>query len=259
MQTPHTRATITKALAFPLVIVAALLAPVHAQPSKKPLLSEVIRATLEKEGADAARKRYQQIAREQKDEYEFDYAALVEHGGALIKAGDVARGAVLIEIAADAASLRAGPAPAPPAAERRAPLRTSRAAEEAAARRRTLEALGPARADLGRFHGVYGDPKAQRTPRNFSVDQTCDGHVRIGAMWGDVAPWVLKSVSDTAFASAWEDPSLPHPLRVTFHTDASGRAAAMSHNILSNEDQLTRLERLGDLPKGYAQDCSPPK
>jgi hypothetical protein len=127
--------------------------------------SEVIRATLEKEGPDAARKRYQQIAQKQQNDYEFDDAALVEHAGVYMKAGDVPWGQVLLEIAAEAATLLVGPAPTPPAREPRTRPRPRRETEEAAARRRTLEALGPGRSDLGRFLGVYGDPKAQARPR----------------------------------------------------------------------------------------------
>lgn len=104
---------------------------------------------------------------------------------------------------------------------------------------------GAPRDDLARLVGVYGDPNAQeRLPRNFFVDQTCDGRLRFGAMWGDVAPWVMKSLSDTEFEQAVLQPYETEPIRLEFHLDADGRAEGLTHTF----GQRSRIRRLGDLP-----------
>lgn len=105
--------------------------------------------------------------------------------------------------------------------------------------------LGSA-AHLDRFAGVYGDPAAQdRLPRNFFVDQDCDGQLRFGAMWGDVAPWVMKPLSDLEFEQAVLQPYETEPIRLEFHVDASGRVEGLTHTM----GQEARIDRLGDLPE----------
>ena len=247
---------------FPLLFLLLPLAAAAQQPTR-PLLSEAIRMTLEEEGAEAARLRYREIARDHRDAYEFDLQGLGELGTRYFQTGDMVRGQVVIEIATEVAALVAGSPPVPSAAPRPAPARPRRETGEEAARRRSLEILGPGRDDLARFQGVYGDPEAQdqaTVPRNFFVDRTCDGHLRLGAAWGDVSPWTLKSISETEFVEGFIPDGQPAAIHIRFQLSADGRPTGLTHNLnevwaLAGEPARTRIARLDGLPPEWAPDC----
>lgn len=117
--------------------------------------------------------------------------------------------------------------------------------------------LGEARDDLGRFYGIYGDPDDD-TGRDFFVaparrpeyaeSQLPDGYLMVGAMWGDVAPWYMKSVTDTRFVQAWTNPGAK-PVIVEFETGAKGEAQALEFGSVLED--FGRLERLDDLPENW--------
>lgn len=248
-------------LAVPPLFLPLLFAwPACAQvAARRPLLSDAIRTTIEKDGADAARRRYQEIAQDQPNAYEFDLKALVDLGSAYIQRGEMEKGQVIFEIATQAAMVVSGvPPEAAAAATRPARATARRETGEEAARRRTLALLGPGRDDLKRFHGVYGDASAQdRSPRNFAVEQSCDGHLRFGAMWGDVMPWTMKSVGDAEFVQGATGPGQTTPIRIRFEVDGDGRAQALTHNMTDLGLPL-RATRLGDLPTAWVPDCRRP-
>lgn len=120
-----------------------------------------------------------------------------------------------------------------------------------AKRERAQNDLGPSRKDLARFHGVYGDPAQQeRTPKNFFVYEMCDGHLQFGAMWGDVAPWVMKSVDDKIFVQARLQPGEEKALRLEFQVDSDGKVQAVAHSLDWRESPLVRL---GELPNYFTE------
>ncbi len=103
---------------------------------------------------------------------------------------------------------------------------------------------GPSRKDLARFYGIYGDPKNEDgMGQKFFVYETCDGRLLFGGTWGDVAPWVFRSVSDTVFES------LPAGgigrERLTFQVGWNGKAHAVAHTLKWKKSPLILL---GDLP-----------
>lgn len=218
---------------------------------EKPLLSDVIRATLENEGAAAADRRFSEILRDERDDYRLDMEGLSNLGAEYMKKGDMATAQVVFEMVPrlyeETYAVPEGFEEPPPVAERAA------AAESQPVRRDQ----GPLRDDLARFVGVYGDPaKQEQTPHNVFIDQTCDGRLRLGAMWGDVAPWVMKSLSDTEFEQARLQPYETEPIRLEFDVGADGRAQALTHTDLTHpERSMTRAVRLGDLPEWF-DDCS---
>lgn len=59
------------------------------------------------------------------------------------------------------------------------------------------------------LHGVYGNPSrpSGRAGRKFFVSETCGGQLAVGAMWGDVAPWILTRVSGDEYK--WHRPLAP--------------------------------------------------
>lgn len=118
-------------------------------------------------------------------------------------------------------------------------------------------ALGEPRQDLERFHGVYGSPDEPN--RNFFVAQAQNramegreippGYLMIGAMWGDVAPWYMKSVGEYRFEQQWTNPGA-EPLVVEFETDEQGNAVAMRFvsGFLADRGEV---QRQGQLPEGW--------
>lgn len=115
--------------------------------------------------------------------------------------------------------------------------------------------LGTPRDDLQRFYGVYGVAGERR---NFFVSEASasagenpvpPGYLMVGAMWGDVQPWHMKSLSDTRFEQAYVGQYQDSPLVVEFHTDGDGNAVALTFSGMF-EDR-GRLERIEDLPEGW--------
>jgi hypothetical protein len=119
--------------------------------------------------------------------------------------------------------------------------------------------LGEPRDDLARFYGVYGDP-LDPNGRNFFVTEAVTppfaeqapqippGYIMIGAMWGDVSPWYMKSLSETRFEQQWVF-SGAEPMIVEFELNDSGQAIALSFVTVFAD--RGRLERIGDLPDGF--------
>jgi hypothetical protein len=118
--------------------------------------------------------------------------------------------------------------------------------------------LGEPRDDLERFYGVYGDP--DNPGRDFFVKEAeapiwmerlniPPGYLMIGAMWGDVAPWYMKSLSETEFEQGIVPGHQEEPLMVTFEFGEDSTAVALTFETMF--DDRGRLERLGDLPEEW--------
>ncbi|MDZ7842401.1 MAG: hypothetical protein U5R46_16500 [Gammaproteobacteria bacterium] len=115
--------------------------------------------------------------------------------------------------------------------------------------------LGEPRDDLERFHGVYGDGASNRNffvtaaePPRYSEQEIPPGYLMIGAMWGDVAPWYMKSLSETRFEQQWVNPG-GEPITAVFEVDGDGKARALVFETVFAD--RGRLERVGDLPEGW--------
>jgi hypothetical protein len=119
--------------------------------------------------------------------------------------------------------------------------------------------LGEPRDDLARFYGLYGDP-SDPNGRNFFVTEAVTppfaeqapqippGYIMIGAMWGDVAPWYMKSLSETRFEQQWTMAGM-EPIIVEFELDNDGNAIAITFE--TGFADRGRLHRIGDLPEGF--------
>lgn len=115
--------------------------------------------------------------------------------------------------------------------------------------------LGAPRDDLERFHGVYGDGDsgkeffvaAAKRPE-YAEERLPPGYLMIGAMWGDVAPWYMKSISETRFEQQWVNPG-GEPVIVEFDVDGRGNARALVFDTVF--DDRGRLQRRRDLPDGW--------
>lgn len=118
-------------------------------------------------------------------------------------------------------------------------------------------ALGEPRTDLERFFGLYGNP--DDTLRSFFVSEAelgpdferelPPGYMMIGPMWADVAPYYMKSVSETEFEQQWVSEFQKEPLVAVFEVSEDGKAVALTFKTIF--DDKGRLERLKDLPERW--------
>ena len=236
----------------------ALPTALAGQPSAKPLLSKEIHAVFQQRGAAAARERYEVIEAKHQDDYLFDLQGLMEIASGYSRAGDVESAHIMFGIAqrVSALEMKRSPVLGGIAAMLDSAARedSANAAAEAKqpARRAAPVDLGPPRTDLARFFGVYGDPAQQKTPRNVFVTRTCDGRLMFGAMWGDVAPWTMRSLGDRRFVQAWKTYEDEELIRLEFHLGDARKAAALTHTLTFGKGPA-RVQRLGDLPEGWEQ------
>jgi len=120
--------------------------------------------------------------------------------------------------------------------------------------------LGPPLASPERYYGVYANPatpnrewfvtEAKRPEYADRAPEVPPGHLAIGAMFGDVAPWYMRTLSETTFEESWVPDSQPGPVTVEFELDGEGHAVAMTFTgeMFPSEG---RLERVRDLPEEW--------
>lgn len=202
-----------------------------AQTDTKRLLSDEIRAVLESDGPEAAKRRFDEIVPDQADRYEFDMQGMSELAMEHMQAGDMQSGQVVYEMVATLTRVQMEEYMPGVAAAARAQQEADReAARQAQANRNEQVKIdrGPARDDLERFAGEYGEPDKQGAgARNLVVGWTCDGYLWLTASWGDASPWHLESVSETKF-----EHSGPHlAFKIDFEVDDSGAPIAMNHDL----------------------------
>jgi hypothetical protein len=120
--------------------------------------------------------------------------------------------------------------------------------------------LGPALDEPGRYFGVYAAPErpargwfiaeAKRPAYAERAPEVPPGHLMLGAMFGDVAPWQMKTMSDTQFEQAQMGPGQTEPVAIEFRFDAAGQPTAFRFTGgVPGYDAW--LERTGDLPEGW--------
>lgn len=134
------------------------------------------------------------------------------------------------------------------------------AAEDATSPAPDGSSLGPALADPERYYGVYAEPgrpgrawfitEATRPAYAERAPEVPPGHLMLGAMFGDVAPWQLKTLSRTEFVQAYPGSGQSEPVAIEFRLDANGEAAAFRFTAAALGDDEW-LERTGDLPDGW--------
>ena len=228
-----------------VVVAAAMLvsaAPAAWQTASKPKLSEAVRAAIDREGAEAAERRFAEVYPAKKDAFELDAGGMAELMMEYTQRGDQKAAQAVMNIFMKATeAVHLGDVAPSSTPENAAPARSAEPVEK-----------GPKRKDLARFFGVYGDPGEQHgrtAPHNFFVNESCDGNLQLGGLWGDAAPWIMRSESDTVFVQMRLSEFDRVALRLEFQIGPDGRATAAIHNIHWRKDNP--LIRLGDLPAGY--------
>lgn len=79
------------------------------------------------------------------------------------------------------------------------------------------------------------------------MSESC-GYLEVGATWGDVALWSMRSVSETVFTESYPNPGAK-PLEVEFRKTSDGSAEALIHD---GEFIESPLARVGELPEGWS-------
>lgn len=242
------------------MLTLATTASLSAQ--DKPLLSDEIRAVMERDGAQAAQQRFNEIFPGHKDEYTIDMEGLAAIAQERAQAGDYqaaqAISTMAAAIAQDMLAARglgggaATPTPTPAPSQR--PSEPSRS--QPANRRdapSVRDVMGEPRSDLQRFVGMYGDPAQQGgTPHNLYAAVRCDGYLVIGATWGDAQRWDMRSTSDLAFEAELFGGRMVH---VTFQMASDGTPESLTHDV---EGLDSPLQYVGPLPEGFGGKCLQP-
>lgn len=120
--------------------------------------------------------------------------------------------------------------------------------------------LGTPLAEPERYYGVYAtetEPNrswfvaaAKRPPYAEQAPEVPPGYLSLGAMFGDVMPWHLKTLSATDFVQAYPGPGQAEPVAIRFELDTEGRAAAFTFTQGAYAPP-GRFLRVGDLPDGW--------
>lgn len=237
----------TLALTALILHTAALEAT--AQEESKPLLSEEIRRVLEADGPGAAQRRFDEIFPDEADRYQIDMQAFGKLASGRMQAGDLESAQVLYGMLSTLGQAQAAELMPEVAAAAAAQKEADREAAEASPTPQgPPPELGPARDDLERFAGDYGEPDKQGPgARNLYVGWTCDGYLFMGASWGDAVPWALKSVGETKF----EHSGPYRSFTVEFEVDESGQPIALTHDM----EDLELPSRLESVPPPWEPEC----
>ncbi len=119
--------------------------------------------------------------------------------------------------------------------------------------------LGERRDDLERFFGLYGEPgrgqffvtSAKRPKHAEKAPEIPPGYLAIGAMWGDIAPMNMKSLSETKFEQVDLGdfaPDTPNVAEFELGPDGNPVALAFTSGSFS---EFGRRVRIGDLPEKW--------
>lgn len=236
-----------------------LAPPLRAQDALKPLLSEEIRGVMERDGPEAAERRFHEIFPTEKDAWEVDIQGLAALGTGFMQKGDMAAAETVLTMVASITqeTMAAGGLglPTPPRSTASGSSRgtgnasaSANASANASATATTSRGpdLGPARTDLARFVGEYGDDPMRR----LWIAVGCTGHLVGGTTWGDASPWWLTSLGDTQFSYSdqWQS------VEISFETESDGEAVAMQHNVEGLSGRLSRVP----LREEWGKECITP-
>ena len=228
----------------------------------KPLLSEAIRKAIDSKGIEAAKKQFAEMDQSQREKYNIDMQGISELTNAYVQAGNMEAAGAISEISAPflqdmitKTMNQYSPELSEKMKEQQQAEKKRKAKEheeemEHREQERIVNFQGQPRDDLKRFTGLYGDPGDPN--RKLWVTVSCDGYLVSGAMWGDIAPWWMKSVGDNVFT--YQDSF--SKLKMEFETDANGMAVSMKHDL---EHLKSPLKRLGPLPDDFDPCMERPK
>ncbi len=242
-------------LSFLVALLAALPLPPESVLARQapPPLSDTIRAVLDRDGAEAARRRFAEIYPDQVEDYAVDMKAMADLGAEYMQAGDMARGQAVMEMvstlarASIAENLPASMSAPSPAGR---PDRRQAAEERAPRETRRAPAPNPLADDVAlRYEGVFADPDESDPNRRFFIARDpCGPQLMFGAMWGDAENTYLSISSDGVLAQPPEQVRYGRPLRIDVSFGPDERAQRLT---VDADWAPGALVRQGDLPEGW--------
>jgi hypothetical protein len=249
---PTLRAALAR-LALVLAVTTVLAAPASAQDAPA-TLSQAVREALTLQPPDSVLNRFMAELESGEYTYRVDLDSLTAMGMALMQEGETEKGVAVMGIASAAAQFQAT-AMFPEELRRAMEAPPEEAAEAEPSNSGPVGVedpdvdLGPARDDLERFHGLYANPE-EGPNRAVFLMTGCRGRLEAGAMWGDVAPWEMRSEGDTEFY--WPGSSFAQPFRIEITVGPDGRGRTIHHDM---DFVSTPLERIGELPREFVPRC----
>ena len=245
---------------FFLIILVYLSAPAFLTAQEKLLLSESIKKEIDTNGIDAAKKHFAEEYKSNKNGYNVDMKGITSVASEYSKAKNYTAASAVMEIASPymqdmMASYMGKNTQQKMKAEKQRKEKEKQ--DKKFEKQKTdqiniVEFEGEPRKDLERFTGLYGDPAVKDKTRRFWVAVSCDGYLVVGALWGDVSPWWMRSESNKVFT--YSDSF--SKLKFEFVTDKNGKALKMMHDIKSMK---TPLKRVGPLPDNMKHCIERPK
>ncbi|MCG2587059.1 hypothetical protein [Rhodohalobacter sulfatireducens] len=239
-----------------ICIFALLILSNPATSQDKPNLSDALREMIDNKGVEAANQHFSSMNSSEREQYTVDMEGISELTNTYLEEGNMEALMAISEISGpfmqDMVSRSMEQyAPEMEAMEEMAKEQEAEREQDAQQRQeeRTLERQqaimerqGQPRDDLERFKGVYGNPDEPESARQLWVNVSCDGYLVSGAMWGDAAPWWLRSESENVFTM--EDSF--NNVRLEF--TPGGDDLEMIHNLDFMENPL---QRVGPLPEDW--------
>lgn len=221
----------------------------------KPLLSDAIQQEIDANGAETAKEKFASMDPSERKQYNVDMEGISKLTNIYLEDGNMEALMAISEITSVfmqdviaqsmeqyGAEIDAMEEMADQQEAEREQERMKREEERTREREQSIiERQGQPRDDLGRFKGVYGDPDDPESTRQLWVNVSCDGYLVVGAMWGDAAPWWMRSDSENVFTL--EDSF--NNIRMEFGTSES---VQMIHNL---EFMESPLGRVGALPEDW--------
>lgn len=242
----------SKALPVFLILIFTTSLFNTAEAQDKPLLSTAIQQAIDTDGLEAAKEKFTSMNESDREQYEVDIQGISELTNSYLENGNMEAlmaiseisGIFMQDVVAQSmeqygADFEAMEEMSEQREAEREQERMQREQErEVEQQQRILEGHGQPRDDLDRFKGVYGDPDEPESTRKLWVNVSCDRYLVVGAMWGDAAPWWMRSESENVFTL--ED-SFTN-IRMEFQDNQ------MTHNL---EFMESPLERAGPLPEEW--------
>ena len=246
----------SKALPVFLILIFTISLFNTAEAQDKPLLSTAIKQAIDTDGVEAAKEQFTSMNQSDREQYEVDMEGISELTNSYVEDGNMEAlmaiseitGIFMQDVVAKSmerygADFEAMEEMAEQREAEREQERIQREQErEAEQQERIVERQGQPRDDLDRFKGVYGDLDEPESTRQLWVNVSCDGYLVVGAMWGDAAPWWMRSESENVFTL--EDSF--NNIRMEF--GSNGSATKMTHNLEFMEGPLLRV---GPLPEEW--------
>lgn len=236
---------------FICLIFLSSLNCLQAQNPQKQLLSKAIEENIEQRGAENAVSYFSRMSKKQRKQFEPDMEELTELTLSYVQNGDMEKVTAVSEITSifiqdmveesmsqfsDEAGDSEDELPGKVQNQNNSQNEHRAKPEEVHGQK----SRGEPRDDLEQFTGLYAVPGSDSETRKLWVRVSCDGYLVSGAMWGDAAPWWMRSESDLVFSYSDSFNSF----RMEFVSGTGGRTSEMRHTLSFMESPLQFTEPL---------------